>query len=172
MGGVQLDGVEARLLHAPRGLGEQVGQLEDLLDRRRPDLLALLLGVLVDDLVARGPRQLEDAVVGAEGVVARDRALPAGMLELDRALRAVAVHRLGEPREARDVVVAVGHEAGHGRPAGLHVGRRRADDDEPGAAARDVAVVGDVALAHLAVGVRRADVGGHVDDAVGELDVT
>ena len=56
VGGVQLDGVEARLLHPPGRLAEHVDELEDLGDRRLADLLALLLGVLVDDLVARGPR--------------------------------------------------------------------------------------------------------------------
>ncbi len=56
VGGVELDGVEAGLLHPPGGLAEEVDQLEDLGDRGRPDLLALLLGVLVDDLVARPTR--------------------------------------------------------------------------------------------------------------------
>ena len=116
---VQLDGVEARLLHPPGRLAEEVHELEDLGDRRLADLLALLLGVLVDDLVARRPRQLEHAVGRAQGVVARDRALAPGVLELDRALRAVAVHRLGQAGEARHVVVAVGHEAGDRRPARL-----------------------------------------------------
>ena len=76
--GVQLHRVEAGLLHPPGGLAEQIDQLEDLGDRGRPDLLALLLGVLVDDLVAGGPGQLQDAVGRAQGVVARDRALAAG----------------------------------------------------------------------------------------------
>ena len=169
VGGVELDGVEAGLLDPPGGLAEEVDELEDLGDRRRADLLALLLGVLVDDLVAGRPGQLEDAVGGAQRVVARDGALAAGVLELDGALRAVAVHPLGQAGEARDVVVAVGDEAGHRGPAGLHVRRRGADDDEAGAAAGDVGVVVDVALAHLAVGVRRADVRRHVDDAVGQL---
>jgi hypothetical protein len=93
------------------------------------------------------------------------------VLELDRALGAVAVHALCEPREARDVVVAIGHEAGHGWSPGLHVRRRRAHDDEAGPAAGNLGVVVDVALAHLAVGVRGADVGRHVDDAVGNLEV-
>ncbi len=154
MGGVQLDRVEARLLDPPGGLAEKVDELEDLRDRRLADLLALLLGVLVDDLVAGRPRELEDAVRGPERVVARDRALAARVLELDGALRPVAVHALGQAGEARDVVVTVGDEAGDGRPAGLAVRGRRADDDEPGAAARDVAVVMEVALADLAVGVR------------------
>ncbi len=101
MGGVELDGVEAGLLHPPGGLAEQVDELEDLGDRRLADLLALLLGVLVHDLVARRPRQLEDPVRGAQRVVARDRALAPRVLELDGALRAVAVHRLGEAGEAR-----------------------------------------------------------------------
>ena len=171
VGGVELDGVEAGLLDPPGGLAEEVDQLEDLGDRGGPDLLALLLGVLVDDLVAGRPGQLEDAVRGAQRVVARDGALAAGMLELDRALRAVAVHPLGQAGEARDVVVAVGHEAGHGGAAGLHVRRGRADDDEAGPAAGDVGVVMDVALAHLAVGMRRADVRRHVDDPVRQLDV-
>jgi hypothetical protein len=61
--GVKLHGVEAGLLDAPGGLAEEVDELQDLGDRRGPDLLALLLGVLVDDLVARRPGQLEDAVV-------------------------------------------------------------------------------------------------------------
>ncbi len=94
MRGVKLDRVEPGLLDAPGRLAEQVDQLEDLGDRRLADLLALLLGVLVDDLVARRPGQLEDAVRRAQRVVARDRALPAGMLQLDGALGAVAVHRL------------------------------------------------------------------------------
>ena len=171
VGGVQLDRVEARLLDPPGGLAEEVDELEDLGDRRLADLLALLLGVLVDDLVAGRPRQLQDAVRGAEGVVAGDRALAAGMLELDGAFRAVAVHPLGQPGEARDVVVAVGDEAGDRRPAGLHVGRRGADDDEAGAAAGDVGVMVDVALADLAVGMRRADVRRDVDDPVRQLQV-
>ena len=52
MRGVQLDRVEAGLLDPPGRLAEQVDQLEDLGDRRLADLLALLVGVLVDDLVA------------------------------------------------------------------------------------------------------------------------
>ena len=79
--------------------------------------------------------------------------------------------QIDQAGEARDVVVAVGHEAGHGRAARLHVRRGRADDDEAGPAAGDVGVVVDVALADLAVGVRGPDVRGHVDDAVRELDV-
>ncbi len=169
MGRVELHGVEARLLHAPGGLAEEVDELEDLGDRGRPDLLALLVGVLVDDLVARGPRELEDPVGRSQRVVARDRALAARMLELDGALRAVAVHPLGEAREARDVVVAVGHEARDGRPPGPAVRRRGADDHEPGPAARDVGVVVDVAFAHLAVGVGGADVRRDVDHAVRQL---
>ncbi len=168
---MELDGIEAGLLHPPGGLAEQVDQLEDLGDRGGPDLLALLLGVLVDDLVARRPGELEDPVRGAQRVVAGDGALAAGVLELDRALRAVAMHPLGQAGEARDVVVAVGDEAGHRGAAGLHVRRGRPDDDEAGPAAGDVGVVVDVALAHLAVGVRGRDVRRHVDDAVRELDV-
>ena len=119
--GVELDGVEAGLLDPPGGLAEEVHQLEDLRDRGGPDLLALLLGVLVDDLVAGRPGELEDPVRGAQGVVARDGALATGVLELDRALRAVAVHPLGQAGETRDVVVAVGHQAGHGGATGLQV---------------------------------------------------
>ena len=48
---VELDRVEAGLLHPPGRLAEQVHELQDLGDRGFADLLALLLGVLVDDLV-------------------------------------------------------------------------------------------------------------------------
>ncbi len=163
---VELDGVETGLLDPPGRLAEQVDELEDLGDRRLADLLALLLGVLVDDLVTGRPRQLEDAVRRAQRVVAGDRALPSGMLELDGAGRTVAVHALGQAGQAGDVVVPVGDQAGHGRPAGRHVGRRGPDDDEAGAAPGDLAVVVEIALADLTVGVRRADVRGDVDDPV------
>ena len=99
--GVELDRVEARLLDPPGRLGEEVHQLEDLGDRRLADLLALLLGVLVDDLVPGRPGQLEDAVRGTERVVARDRALAARVLQL-----------VWPP--FIDVVAEEGHQVGRG----------------------------------------------------------
>ena len=117
------------------------------------------------------PRELEDPVGRAKGVVARDRALAARVLELDGALGPVAMHALGEACQARDVVVAVGHETGDRGPARRRVRRRGAHDDEAGPAPGDRLVVVDVVLADLAVRVRRADVGRHVDDAVGQLQI-
>ncbi len=171
VGRMQLDRVKAGLLDPPGGLAEKIDEFENLGDRCGPDLFALLLGVLVDDLVAGRPRQLEHPVGRAEGVIARDRALATGMLELHRALRAVAVHGFGEASQTRYVVVAVGDQAGDRWPAGLHVGRRRADDDETRPAPGDVTVVGDVSLAHLTVRMGRADVRRNMDNAIGELEV-
>ncbi len=171
MGGVQLHRVEARLLDPPGGLGEQVDELEDLGDRRLADLLALLLRVLVDDLVARGPRQLEHPVGRAQRVVARDRALAPRVLELDGALRAVAVHRLGQAGEARARSCRRrprGRSPSGGRSRHRAWWRPRSRSPVPPLAmlpwwwmsrSDDLAIRGG-----------RADVRGHVDDPVGERD--
>ena len=172
VGRMQLDRIEAGLLDAPGRLGKEVDQLQNLLGRRRAHRLALFLGVLVDDLVAGRPGQLQHAVVGRQRIVARDGALPARVHQLDRAPGAVTVHAVGEPGQAGDEVVAVRHQAGHGGPAGLGIRRGRADDDQPDATFGELTVMIEVVLTHRTIGVRGADVGRHMDDAVGHLHVS
>ena len=93
------------------------------------------------------------------------------MLDLHSALRPAAVHALGKLGEAGYHRIFVHREAGDRRASRGAVRRRRADDDETAAALGDLLVIGDHPFIDRTVRVRRADVGGHVTDPVGNLEV-
>ncbi len=168
---VEFHRVEARLLDTPSRVRELIHHFEHFFGRHRADGLSLFLRVGIDDLVSRRPRELEHHVVCAHRVVARNRALPAGVLQLHGAFRAIAVHGACQSGETRNIVVRVRHEAGHGRAARRAVRRGRADDHETRATLGDFAVVVDVPVTDAAVRVGRAYVRWHMANAVGNEHV-
>jgi len=125
VGCVEFDGVKAGLLHPPGRLGELVHQLENLGDGRLPDLLALLLGVLVDDLVPADHGSLRTRSLAPRVLYRGIAHWRPGCWSWTAALRAVAMHALGQARQPGHVVVAVGDQAGYRWPAGPGVGRGR-----------------------------------------------
>ena len=137
---VELDGVEPGGDSPARPLAVLVDQARDLVEldrpRRRPERAR--------DVRGRGDRRLV-----AFGVALR--VLPAGVVDLDRNLRALVVHGFGEIRQRADKAVVVDADGVSNGPPDFPVDRCVLEDDEPNAAPRPCPVVLDEPLAGLTV---------------------
>ena len=138
---VELDAVEPGRDRAPASLGERVEQLLDLV------LLELLghrrVRVLARGYLARGDEVPVGVVVVGRVLLQHRRRAETHVEELGRQLASVAVHGLGDLREALDLLVVP--EAGKVelRVERLAVDDRAADDDEPAGGLGPFLVVGD-----------------------------
>jgi len=97
--------------------------------------------------------------------------LPAWMLELHQALRAVTVHAFGKPREAGILVVIIRNKPGYRRAPCFSVRRRSAYNNQAGSALRYLGVMIYVARGDRAVRMRAAYIRRHMAYAVWYEDI-
>jgi hypothetical protein len=79
--------------------------------------------------------------------VARNGTLVTGVLKLQRAFGTIVVDRIGQARQAGDVVVMVGNQAGHRRSSRLRIRCGSADDNQPNSALGNLAVMKNISFA-------------------------